>query len=61
MVVLPIAAFVIMEMFVYKENIKKLTTYCSHKPTNATSVVSVSDIGIVVDENTRKNAIVCGM
>ena len=61
LVVLPLVSFVVMELLVYKETIKKLTTYCRHKPSNSPSVVSVSDIGIIVDENMRRNATVCEM
>ena len=61
LVVLPLVSFVVMELLVYKETIKKLTTYCRHKPSNSPSVVSVSDIGIIVDEGMRRKAIVCEM
>jgi len=59
LVLLPLVTFVIMELLVYKENIKKLTTYCMYKPSTATRKVSLSDIGIIVDDTMRKNATIC--
>ena len=61
--VLPLLAFALMELIVYKGSISKIITHYKSKPADATNdhTTPVSDIGIIVDDNMRKNATVCEM
>ena len=64
-VVLPLIAFAVMELILYRENIKKIFMHCKTKPVisiDNTEVPSISgDIGLVIDNNMRKNAIIVDM
>ncbi|XP_065914577.1 probable outer membrane protein pmp20 [Dysidea avara] len=58
-VMLPLIAFATMELIIYKENIKKIVTYCKPKPNTAkdNNIVPLSsDIGIIIDDVMRRNA-----
>ena len=65
LVILPFLAFITMELVVYKENIKKILTYCKPKPVtvnnNDKGVPPVGDNCLVIDDNMRKNATIVDM
>ena len=65
LVILPLKAFLIMELCIYKNTIKKLTTYCVlPKPdtTNHKNEVPMKDlVDSVIDDSRRVNATVCEM
>ncbi|XP_065893433.1 uncharacterized protein [Dysidea avara] len=60
LVVVPLVAFVAMELVLYKEDIKKILTHFKPKPAttdcNDNNVPPMNDIGLVIDDNMRKNA-----
>ena len=63
-VMLPLIAFATMELIIYKENIKKIVTYCKPKPNTAkdNNIVPLSsDIGIIIDDAMRRNATIVDM
>ena len=64
LVILPLIAFVTMELIVYKENFKKIIVHCKIKPVTTKDndeVQPISDIGLVIDDNMRKNATIVDM
>ena len=64
-VILPLIAFLIMEMYLYKSTIKKITEYCRPpKPdtTNDNNEIPMRDfVDSVIDDNSRRNATICEM
>ena len=64
-VILPLIAFLIMEMYLYKSIIKKITEYCRPpKPdtTNDNNEIPMRDfVDSVIDDNSRRNATMCEM
>jgi len=66
LVIIPLIAFVTMELIVYKENIKNLATYFKPKPVttnvdDGNELPPICDIGLVIDDNMRKNATIVDM
>ena len=65
LVVLPIIAFLIMEVYLYKSKIKKFTNYfVPAKPdtTHVNNEVPIRDfVDSVIDDTTRVNATICAM
>ena len=64
LVMLPLIAFVTVELIVYKENIKKILTHFKPKPVTTNDnneVLPISDIGVVIDDSMRKNATIVDM
>ena len=64
----PLIFFIALELIVHKDTIKiittKITAHFKTKPAATTkdnNEVPIGDIGIVVDDNMRKNAIICEM
>ena len=66
--ILPLIFFIALELIVHKETIKTIVTKI---PTNFTvksvptsnnnNDIPMSDIGLVIDDNMRKNATICEM
>ena len=65
LVILPLIPFLIMEIFLYKNTIKKVTKYCSPpKPdtTNDNNEVPMRDfVDSIIDDSKRVNATICEM
>ena len=65
LVILPLIPFLIMEIYLYKRTIKKITKYCvPTKPdtTNDNNEVPMRDfVESVIDDNRRMNATICEM
>jgi len=64
LVTIPLITFITMEMIVYKEYIRKIFTYCKPKPVTKndnSELPPISDIGLVIDDNMRKNATIVDM
>jgi len=65
LVILPLIPFLLMEIYLYKKAIKKITEYCSPpKPdaTNDNNEVPMRDfVDSVIDDSSRVNATVCEM
>ena len=65
LVVLPLMAFLIIEVYLYKSKIKKITTYCvppKSDTTNDNNEVPMRDfVDSVIDDSRRVNATVCEM
>ena len=65
LVALPLIPFVIIEVYLYRNTIKKITNYCEPpKPdtTNDNNEVPMRDfVDSVIDDNSRKNAYICEM
>ena len=65
LVILPLVAFLIMEIYLYKSTIKKITEHCKPpKPDtiNVNNEIPMSDfIDSVIDDNSRKNTTICVM
>ena len=66
--ILPLIFFIVLELIVHKETIKTITTkiaaHFKTKPVATTSdnnEVPMGDIGIIIDDNMRKNATICEM
>ena len=66
--ILPLISFIALELIVHKETIKTITTkiaaHFKTKPvatTNDNNEVPMGDIGIIIDDNMRKNATICEM
>ena len=66
--ILPLIFFIVLELIVHKETIKTITTkiaaHFKTKPastTNDNNEVPMGDIGIIIDDNMRKNATICEM
>ena len=66
--VLPLIFFIALELIVHKETIKttatKMTTNFTAKSdltTNNNNDILMGDIGLVIDDNVRENAIICEM
>ena len=68
-IILPMIFFIVLELIVHKETIKKITSkvaaaYFNTKPvatTNINNEVPMGDIGLIIDDNMRKNATICEM
>ncbi|XP_065913644.1 uncharacterized protein [Dysidea avara] len=61
LVILPIIAFVTMELIVYKDSIKKILVYIKPKPVDNNDLSPMSDISFVMDDSMRKNATIVDM
>jgi len=63
LVITPLIAFITMELIVYKKNIKNIVTYFKPKPVsiNSNDGKELCDIGLVIDDNMRKNATIVDM
>jgi len=64
LVTLPLITFVVMKMIVHKNNIKKILKNFKPKPVttiNNKETPPVSDVGLVIDDNMRKNATIVDM
>ena len=66
--ILPLISFIALELIVHKETIKtiatKITAHFKTDPvstTNDNNEVPLRDIGIIIDDNMRKNATICEM
>ena len=66
--ILPLIFFIALELIVHKDTINiittKITAHFKTEPAATTkdnNEVPIGDIGIVVDDNMRKNAIICEM
>ena len=67
--VLPLIFFIPLKLIVHKETIKtiatKITSDCKTKQVpitfNSIEVLLMGDIGLVIDDNMRKNATICEM
>ncbi|XP_065895382.1 uncharacterized protein [Dysidea avara] len=64
--ILPLIFFIALELIVHKENIKTITTKIAAcfktepvSTTNDNNEVPMGDIGIIIDDNMRKNATIC--
>ncbi|XP_065895376.1 outer membrane protein A-like isoform X2 [Dysidea avara] len=64
--ILPLISFIALELIVHKETIKTITTkIAAHfktepvSTTNDNNEVPMGDIGIIIDDNMRKNATIC--
>ncbi|XP_065893750.1 uncharacterized protein [Dysidea avara] len=64
--ILPLIFFIVLELIVHKEAIKtittKITAHFTTEPvstTNDNNEVPMGDIGIIIDDNMRKNATIC--
>jgi len=67
-IILPLIFFIALELILHKETIRtitaKITTYFkteSVSTTNDNYEVPVGDIGIIIDDNKGKNAVICKM
>ena len=67
-VILPLIFFIALELIVHKETIKTITTKIAAcfktepvSTTNDNNEVPMGDIGIIIDDNMRKNATICEM
>ena len=59
-IVLPLVIFIVMEVVINKDTVKKVILYCSPKPANTVDDnvgAPVGEIGVIVDDNIRRNAI----
>ena len=64
LVILPLILFLIMEFYLYKKTIKKITAHCfPREPDTATNEVPMSEIieNSVIDDSRRVNATICDM
>ena len=66
LVIIPLIAFVTMELIVYKENIKNIVTYFKPKPVttnvdDGNESPPICDTGLIIDDNMRKNATIVDM
>ena len=65
LVILPLVVFVMMEIYLYKSKIKKITEYCRPpKPdnTNDNNEIPMRDfVDSVIDDTSRRNAYICEM
>ena len=65
LVMLPLLAFLMVEIYLYKSAIRKITNYCvppKPDPTNDNNKVPMRDfVDSVIDDSTRVNATVCEM
>ena len=66
--ILPLILFIALELIVHKETIKTIATKTKTNfktkqapTTNDNNEVPMSDIGLLIDDNMRKNATVCEM
>jgi len=58
---LPLIAFAVMMLIVYRKNIKTILTYSKLKPVatkDNLEALPISDIGFVIDDSMRQNAII---
>jgi len=67
-VVLPLIFFIALELIAHKKTIKafatKMTAYFKAEPVATTydkNEIPMGDIGIIIDDNMRKNAYICEM
>ncbi|XP_065903869.1 uncharacterized protein [Dysidea avara] len=58
-VLLPLTLFVIMLLVTLNNNIRKMTTSCKHNQAFKNVEIPVSEFGIIVDDNMRRNATIC--
>ncbi|XP_065883940.1 uncharacterized protein [Dysidea avara] len=59
---LPLIIFIAMEVVINKDTVKKVILYCSPKPADTVDdnvEAPVGEIGVIVDDNMRRNAIIC--
>ena len=59
-IVQPLVIFIVMEVVINKDTVKKVMLYCSPKPANTVDDnvgAPVGEIGVIVDDNIRRNAI----
>ena len=64
LITLPLIIFVAMELIIYKENIRKIISYCKPKPVTTHDNNELSpmiDIGLVIDDSMKKNATIVDM
>ena len=65
LVILPLIAFLIMKLYLYKNTIKKITTYFvlpKPAPTNDNNEVPMRDfVDSIIDDSRRVNATICEM
>ena len=68
LIILPSIFFIALELIVHKETVKaivaKITTYFKTEPaatTNDNNKVQMSDTGLIIDDNMRRNAYICEM
>jgi len=64
LVTLPLIAFTVMMLIVYRKNIKIILTYFKLKPAATNDnleTLPISDIGLVIDDSMRQNATIIDM
>ena len=66
LVTLPLVAFVVMQLVVYKELVKRIASCCRPKPdttkdSNGVPPMYDNGISIIIDDSMRKNATICEM
>ena len=62
LIVLPLIVFAAMELFIYyKETIKRAVDYFKPKTPVDSGASPMSDIGIIIDDDMRKNATIVDM
>jgi len=61
LMLLPLIVFAAMEMVIYKETIKKIVDYFKPKKSVDSGASPMSDIGIIIDDDMRKNATIVDM
>ena len=65
--ILPLPKFVAMTLFLHKDNLKRIATYCNaRKVSHSNSDISNNEIPIrvsdlVIDNHVRENATICNM
>jgi len=63
LVILPLITFAAIELIIHKKKVYSFVSYCKSKPvtTSGDNNIPMRDIGIIVDDQMRKNATICEM